>query len=69
MNGVDQGVAYRDLPLDTPLYGAVSLYEQDSKIVYNVRIKVGLHMSSHMHASHIVHTLLLACFAGFGRPV
>ena len=37
MNGVDQGVAFRDLPLDTPLYGAVSLYKQDSKIVYNVR--------------------------------
>ena len=37
VNGVDQGVAYRDLPLDTPLYGAVSLYNKSSQIVYNVR--------------------------------
>ena len=45
MNGVDQGVAFSDLPLDTPLYGAVSLYKQDSKIVYNVRSGVYLCMS------------------------
>ena len=40
MNGVDQGVAFSDLPLDTPLYGAVSLYKKDSKIVYTVRNSV-----------------------------
>ena len=45
MNGVDQGVAYRDLPLDTPLYGAVTLYKKDSQIVYNVRGSVDLYMS------------------------
>ena len=44
MNGVDQGVAFSDLPLDTPLYGAVSLYEQGSKIIYNVRNGVYLRM-------------------------
>ena len=45
MNGVDQGVAFSDLPLDTPLYGAVSLYKQDSKIIYNVRNGVYFRMS------------------------
>ena len=45
MNGLDQGVAYSDLPLDTPLYGAVSLYKQDSKIVYDVRDGVRLCLS------------------------
>ena len=57
VNGVDQGVAFRDLPLGTPLYGAVSLYNKDSQIVYNVRISVGLHSYRHIHASRIVHTL------------
>ena len=42
VNGVDQGVAFSDLPLDTPLYGAVSLYNKGSKIVYNVRNSVYL---------------------------
>ena len=37
MNGVDQGVAFKNLPVDTPLYGAVTLYKRESKIVYNVR--------------------------------
>ena len=45
MNGVDQGVAFSDMPLDTPLYGAVSLYKHGSKIVYNVRNGVYLCMS------------------------
>ena len=36
VNGVDQGVAFADLPLDTPIYGAASLFRKDSKIVYNV---------------------------------
>ena len=42
VNGVDQGVAFRDLPLGTPLSGAVSLYNKDSQIAYNVRNSVGL---------------------------
>ena len=44
VNGVDQGVAFRDLPLDTPLYGAVTLYKKDSQIVYNVRDSVDIHV-------------------------
>ena len=36
-NGVDQGVAFRDLPLDTPLYAAVNLGAKDRALVYNVR--------------------------------
>ena len=42
VNGVDQGVAFSDLPLDTPLYGAATLYNKDSKIVYNVRYSVSV---------------------------
>ena len=40
VNGVDQGVAYSNLPFDTPLYAAVSLYKEDSQTVYNVGITV-----------------------------
>jgi hypothetical protein len=61
VNGVDQGVAFSDLPFDTPLYGAVTLYTKDSQIVYNVRGSVGL-------CVHNVPTLAYLCsclFAGF----
>ena len=54
VNGVDQGVAFRDLPLDTPLYGAASLYNKDSQIVYNVRGNVDLYV-------HNVPTLAYLC--------
>ena len=37
VNGIDQGVAFGDLPLDTPLYAAANLGGQDSALVYNVR--------------------------------
>ena len=37
VNGIDQGVAFGDLPLDTPLYAAANLKGRGSKIVYNVR--------------------------------
>lgn len=37
VNGVDGGVAYDNLPVGTPLYAAVSLYEKDAETVYNVR--------------------------------
>ena len=37
VNGIDQGVAFGDLPLDTPLYAAANLGGIGSEIVYNVR--------------------------------
>ena len=38
VNGVDQGVAFGDLPLDTPLYAAANLGgNAGSTLVYNVR--------------------------------
>ena len=37
VNGIDQGVAFGDLPLDTPLYAAASLGGKGSALVYNVR--------------------------------
>ena len=37
VNGIDQGVAFRDLPLDTPLYAAANLKGEHSAVVYNVR--------------------------------
>ena len=39
VNGIDQGVAFGDLPLDTPLYAAANLKGDylGSALVYNVR--------------------------------
>ena len=37
VNGTDGGVAYNNLPVGTPLYAAVSLYNKDARTVYNVR--------------------------------
>ena len=46
MNGVDQGVAFKNLPVDTPLYGAVMLFKRESKIVYNGLVDASQHGSS-----------------------
>ena len=42
VNGIDQGVAFGDLPLDTPLYAAANLCDKDSALVYNVRNIIAL---------------------------
>ena len=65
VNGVDQGVAFTDLPLDTPLYGAASLYKKDSQIVYNVRGNVYLHV----HRWADTDIFLFVLVAGFVRYV
>ena len=62
VNGVDQGVAFSDLPLDTPLYGAASLYTKDSQIVYNVRDSVYRHVCVFAHCTHAcIFVLMFVC--------
>ena len=69
VNGVDQGVAFRDLPLDTPLYGAVSLYKKDSQIVYNVRDSVDMHVWAYVCVSCAHACVIVFSVAGSGFKI
>ena len=62
VNGADRGVAYRNLPVGTPLYAAVSLYGKDAQTVYNVRSTSAecahtcVHKLTFFERAHEMHT-------------
>merc|ERR1719198_2366991 len=49
VNGADRGVAYNNLPVGTPLYAAVSLYQKDAQTVYNGLVNTTPWLSSTRH--------------------
>ena len=56
VNGADQGVAFRDLPLGTPLYAAANLRKKGSALVYNV------HNTIVLLVFKLALNLVLECF-------